>query len=891
MSEEKDTKKPKATLIKHQKSSTSNESGSQEKKRVVVVKKKKKTPKPVAVTAEKKESSKAESPRPSEEKKKDSEKPVKSSETAASGEKKPAASGRKPAASGSAGSGPRAKYDGNAPRQAGRPVSRYRADNAPRQAGNYRPGTNRQEGTSAGGGGARTGGYQGRSNDRQGQTGGYRGNSGDGNRTGGYQGRSGGYQGRGPGSRPATGSGGGYQGRTGGPRPGGGRPGAGRPGGGRPGAGGGRPGGGRPGAGGGRTETTTPVQGKSAPKKFKSKSKKSFVKKKEFVERDYSSFNKKKTINNTNPVPKEIDIMEVITVSELARKMNLKASDLISKLMGMGMMVTINQQIDADTATLLAEEYECKVNLVSLYDETIIETEEDKEEDLKPRAPIVTVMGHVDHGKTKLLDAIRSANVVDGEFGGITQHIGAYTVDTEKGKITFLDTPGHSAFTMMRARGAQITDVVILVVAANDGVMPQTKEAVAHAKEAGVPIVVAVNKTDLPEANPDRVKQQLSELDILSEDWGGSVQFISISALKKTGIQELLDAVHLEAEMLDLKANWDCRAEGKVVESKVDQGRGTVSTILVERGVLRVGDAFVAGVFNGKIRAMFDDKGNKLTEAPPSTPVEILGISGVPNSGDPFQVTASEKEAKQYSAKRLELRKVEDARNVKKITLDNLYDSIQEGTIQELKVIIKGDVHGSVEALQSALEKLSTKEIRLVCIRAGAGAIIEDDVYLASASNAIIVGFHVRPTAKALAIADVEKVDIRKYNIIYDAVEDIRSAMEGMLAPDLKEEVTGTVEIRETFKVPKIGVIAGCMVTSGVITRKGQVHVYRDGVEVHTGVISSLKRFKDDAKEVREGFECGLSIDNFQDIQVGDLLEVFVIKEVARKLEDNKDSE
>ncbi|MDA3851870.1 MAG: translation initiation factor IF-2 [Spirochaetaceae bacterium] len=596
-------------------------------------------------------------------------------------------------------------------------------------------------------------------------------------------------------------------------------------------------------------------------------------------------------MNVTNPVPKSIDIMEVITVSELARKMNLKASDLISKLMGMGMMVTINQQIDAETAQIIADDYECKINIVSLYDETIIESEEDIDKDLKSRPPIVTVMGHVDHGKTKLLDAIRSTNVVAGEFGGITQHKGAYTVETPKGPVTFLDTPGHSAFTMMRSRGAQITDIVILVVAANDGVMPQTKEAVSHAKEAGVPIVVAVNKTDLPEANPDRVKQQLSELNIIAEDWAGSVQFINISALKKTGIKELLDAVQLESEMLDLKANWDCRAEGKVIESKVDQGRGTVSTILVQRGVLRVGDSFVAGVFNGKIRAMFDDKGEKLMEAPPSTPVEIIGISGVPNSGDPFQVTSSDREAKQFSAKRLELRKVEGAKNVKKITLDNLYDSIQDGEIQELKVIIKGDVHGSVEALQSALEKLSTKEIRLACIRAGAGAIIEDDVYLASASNAIIVGFHVRPTAKAQSIAEAEKVDIRKYNIIYDAVEDIRSAMEGMLAPELKEEVSGMVEIRETFKVPKIGVIAGCMVTSGTITRKSQVHVYREGVEVYTGGISSLKRFKDDAKEVREGFECGLSIDGFQDIKVGDQVEVFNIREIARNLGESTSGE
>ncbi len=580
--------------------------------------------------------------------------------------------------------------------------------------------------------------------------------------------------------------------------------------------------------------------------------------------------------------------MEVITVSELARKMNLKSSDLISKLMGMGMMVSINQQIDAETATILADEYECKVNIVNLYDETIIESADDKEEDLEARPPIVTVMGHVDHGKTKLLDAIRNADVVAGEHGGITQHIGAYMVHTPRGNITFLDTPGHSAFTMMRARGAQITDLVVLVVAANDGVMPQTVEAIQHAKAAGSPIIVAVNKMDLPEANPDRVKQQLSEYELMPEDWGGTTQFVEISALKNEGIDELLDILILESEMLELKANRNRNAEGKVIESKVDQGRGIVSTVLVEKGTLKIGDAFVAGIFHGKVRAMFDDKGNPVKEAGPSMPVEILGFSGVPDAGDPFQVTANEREARMYGSKRQELKKMESARNVKKITLDNLYDSIQEGEVQELKVIIKGDVHGSVEALQSTLEKLSTQEIRLTCIRAAAGAIIEDDVNLAAASDAIIVGFHVRPTPKAQAIAEQEKVEIRKYNVIYDAVEDVKAAMEGMLQPDYEEVAVGRVEVRETFKVPKIGTIAGCMVTSGYITRKSQVHVLRDNVEVYTGALASLKRFKDDAKEVKEGYECGVGVDGFNDIQIGDVFEVFELKEIAKKLGEPK---
>ncbi|MFP4179119.1 MAG: translation initiation factor IF-2 [Spirochaetaceae bacterium] len=642
-------------------------------------------------------------------------------------------------------------------------------------------------------------------------------------------------------------------------------------------------------AGTGASKSPTPQETelqakKNAGKKFyKSKKKEAYTKKKEEApEKDFQL--KKKPQKMVNPVPKEIDITEVITVSELAKKMNLKASELIGKLMNMGMMVTINQQLDSETAELIASEYGCKVNVVSLYDETIIETEKDNEKDLRPRPPIVTVMGHVDHGKTKLLDSIRTTDVVTGEHGGITQHIGAYKVRVPDGEIVFLDTPGHEAFTLMRARGAQITDLVILVVAANDGVMPQTVEAINHAKEAGVPIIVAVNKIDLPEANPDRVKQQLADYNLLPEDWGGSTLFAEISALNHTGIEELLESILLQAEMLELKANYSCRAEGKVIESKVDHGRGIVSTVIVERGILRVGDAFVAGVYSGKVRAMFNDIGEKVNEAPPATPVEVLGFTGIPDAGSPFQVTENERQARQVGSKRQELEKQGEAQNVNRVTLDNLYDSIQQGEVQELKVIIKGDVHGSVEALQTALEKLSTSEIKLNVIHANAGAIIESDVHMASASNAIIVGFHVRPTPNALTLAEEEKVEIRKYNVIYEAVDDIRDAMEGMLHPDIKEEVIGTAEVRETFKVPKIGTIAGCYVTDGKVKRNSTAHVIRDGIQIHTGKLVSLKRFKDDAREVEAGYECGIGIENFNDVKVGDQFEVFETKEVAKKL-------
>ena len=628
-------------------------------------------------------------------------------------------------------------------------------------------------------------------------------------------------------------------------------------------------------------------EGKTAKRTFRAKKPTYNRKEKELEMEEKLLQTKKKITTVTNPVPKSIDIMEVISVSELARKMNLKASDLIQKLMKIGMMVTINQQIDADTATILAGEFGADVKIISLYDETVIDAGTDEGADMVPRPPVVTVMGHVDHGKTKLLDAIRSADVVSGEFGGITQHIGAYMVDTPHGSITFLDTPGHEAFTRMRARGAQVTDIVVLVVAADDGVMPQTIEAINHAKEADVPIIVAVNKIDKPEANPDRVKSQLSDLGLMPEEWGGQTMFVELSALQKTGIDKLIEAILLEAELLDLKANFQRAAEGKILESRIDHGRGIVATVIVEKGTITVGDSFVAGIWPGKVRAIFNDKGHKLTHATPAMPVEVLGFEGIPNAGDPLQVVEDEKVAREYSSKRQELKRFEDARNFKKVTVDNLHDMISDGTIQELKVIIKADVQGSAEALKSSLEKLTNPEIRLHVIQALPGPINEGDVDLAIASKAIIIGFNVRPLPKAKVLADQEKVDIRKYNIIYKAVEEIQQAMEGMLKPDTKEEVIATVEVRDTFKVPKVGTIAGCMVQTGVVKRSASVNVIRNQIVIHSGKIASLRRFKDDAREVAAGYECGIGIDGFDDIQVGDQLEVIEVIEIARKLSSN----
>ncbi len=604
---------------------------------------------------------------------------------------------------------------------------------------------------------------------------------------------------------------------------------------------------------------------------------------------DFQLQQKKKEDSKLSSVPKSIDIMENITVADLAKKMNLKASDIITKLFKMGMMVTINQQIDHETAEIIAEEYGCEVHLVNLYDETIIETEEDREEDLVPRAPIVTIMGHVDHGKTKLLDAIRSSNVAGGEFGGITQHIGAYKVDVKgKGKVVFLDTPGHAAFSMMRARGAQVTDIVVLVVAANDGVMPQTKEAIDHAKAANVPIIVAINKVDLPEANPDRVMQQLSDLGLMPEEWGGTTLYCKISALKRMGIDDLLDTILLQAEMLELKANPNCRAVGKVLESRIDQGRGTVATVLIEKGTLKQGDYYVAGIYPGRVRAMFDDKGKKIKSAGPSDPVEIIGLSNIPSAGDPFQVTEDEKQARSVGAKRQELERLNEGNTNNKFTLENMASRIKEGEAIAFNIVIKGDVQGSVEALQATLEKLSTPEIRLNVLRASAGAIIESDVTLAAASHAVIIGFNVRPTPRAQTLAEQEKVEIKKYNIIYDVVDDIKLAMEGMLSPEIKEVDIGKVEVRDTFRVPKVGLIAGCYVLDGKVKRNSLVRVIRDNIQINKNMIklSSLKRFKDDAKEVAMGYECGIGLENFQDLQVGDILEIVETEEVARKLED-----
>ena len=583
-------------------------------------------------------------------------------------------------------------------------------------------------------------------------------------------------------------------------------------------------------------------------------------------------------------IPKSIEIMDTIRVSDLAKKLNVKASEIIAKLISMGVMATINQVIDSETAIIIASEYSCETKIVSLYEETVIEEIKDKDEDLISRPPIVTVMGHVDHGKTKLLDAIRESDVVAGEAGGITQHIGAYQISVGEQSVVFLDTPGHEAFTAMRSRGAKVTDIVVLVVAADDGVMPQTVEAINHAKEAEVPIVVAINKMDSEKANPDRVKQQLSDMELVPEEWGGKTIMVEVSALKRTNLDKLLESLLLESEILELKANPNRVAIGTIIESKIDIGRGPVATVLVQNGTLSVGDPFVSGVFSGRVRALFNDRGFNVDKAFPSTPVEVLGLDGVPEAGDPFNALVDEKGAKQIAQKRQELQKVNKARDVKKITLDDLSRQIKEGEIKDLKIVLKGDVQGSIEAIKDAFEKLSNEEVNVKVIHSSTGAINENDVMLASASNAIIFGFHVHPNSKAALLAQREHVEIRKHSIIYDAINSVKSAMEGMLAPELREEITGQAEVRELFKVPKIGIIAGCYVTGGRILKSNRVRVIRDGIEVYEGDILALKRFKDDVTEVKDQFECGISIQNYQDLKVGDVIEGFLIKEIAKTL-------
>ena len=578
---------------------------------------------------------------------------------------------------------------------------------------------------------------------------------------------------------------------------------------------------------------------------------------------------------------KVLKVTEFVTVSEVATMMSVAVTDIISACMSLGMMVTMNQRLDAETLVIVAEEFNYKVEFVGAEVEESIEEVEDKQEDLQKRAPIITVMGHVDHGKTSLLDYIRKANIVDGESGGITQHIGAYSVNVGDEKIAFLDTPGHEAFTAMRARGAQITDLVIIVVAADDDVMPQTKEAISHAQAAGVPIVFAINKIDKPNANPDNVKTQLSAMNLLIEEWGGNIQSQDISAKTGQGIDELLEKVLLEAEVLELKANPDKNAVGAVVEAQLDKGRGYVTTILVQAGTLKIGDYILAGKNSGKVKAMFDDKGTKLKVAGPSTPVSILGLDGAPQAGDKFIVFDDEREAKQIATKRSQLQREQSVRTQKTLTLDEIGRRIALGDFKELNIILKGDVDGSVEALTNSFQKLSTEEIQVNILHKGVGAITESDVLLATASDAIIVGFNVRPQGNARAVAEREEVDIRTYSIIYDAINDLKDAMEGMLSPEMKEEVTGNVEIREVYKISKVGNIAGCMVMNGKVFRDSKIRIIRDGIVVHDGLLASLKRFKDDVKEVAKGYDCGLQIKNYNDIQEGDNIEAY--KEVAVK--------
>jgi translation initiation factor IF-2 len=582
---------------------------------------------------------------------------------------------------------------------------------------------------------------------------------------------------------------------------------------------------------------------------------------------------------------KILKVTEFVTASEVATMMDVPVTQIISACMSLGMMVTMNQRLDAETLTIVAEEFGYQVEFVTADIEDSLEEVKDKEEDLKPRAPIVTVMGHVDHGKTSLLDYIRKENVIAGESGGITQHIGAYGVELDNGqKIAFLDTPGHEAFTAMRARGAQVTDLAIIVVAADDDIMPQTKEAIAHAQAASVPIIFAINKIDKPDANPEKIKEGLAQMNLLVEDWGGKIQSHDISAKTGTGVKELLEKVLLEAELLELKANPDKPANGTVVEAFLDKGRGYISTILVQAGTLRVGDYVLAGKNSGKVKAMQDERGNNVVEAGPSTPVSILGLDGAPQAGDKFNVFQDEREAKQIAAKRSQLQREQSVRTQRHITLDEIGRRIALGDFQELNIILKGDVDGSVEALTDSFQKLSTEEIQVNILHKGVGAITESDVLLATASDAIIIGFNVRPVGNARMIADKEEIDIRTYSIIYDAINDLKDAMEGMLSPEFKEEITGTAEIREIFKVTKIGSIAGCMVTNGKILRNSSIRLIRDGVVVFTGELSSLKRFKDDAKEVTKGYDCGMQIKNYNDIQEGDIIEAFHEVEVKKKL-------
>lgn len=582
----------------------------------------------------------------------------------------------------------------------------------------------------------------------------------------------------------------------------------------------------------------------------------------------------------------KLRVTEFVSVSDLANLMKVNVADVIKKCMELGIMVSINQRLDKDTITLVADEFGFQISFYEeVTEEEVLVDVEDDPVMLIRRPPVVTIMGHVDHGKTSLLDYIRRANVVAGESGGITQHIGAYEVTTSSGnRITFLDTPGHEAFTAMRARGAKVTDIVVLVVAADDSVMPQTLEAISHAQAAGVPIIIAMNKIDKPDANPDRIRQQLSEKNVLVEEWGGKYQSVELSAKTGKNVDVLLEKIALEAEVLDLKANPNRAARGTIIEAQLDKGKGVTATVLVQKGTLRIGDPFLAGIYSGRVRAMFDERGNRVEAAGPSTPVQLTGLDGFPQAGDTFIVMDSERVAREVSLRRQQLKREQDFRQIHLTTLDDISQQIKEGQVKELNVIVKGDVDGSVEALSDSLMKIDHKEVKVKVVHKGVGSISESDIILAAASRAIIIAFRVRPNLNARRLAEKESVDIRSYSIIYDAINDVRNALEGLLAPETKEEITATIEVREVFKVPKVGNIAGCHVQDGKIVRNNRVRLVRDGIQIFEGGISSLKRFKEDVREVEAGFECGVGLDGFNDIKVGDTIEAFKIVETKRKL-------
>jgi translation initiation factor IF-2 len=801
------------------------------------------------------------------------------------------------------------RTDGQSQQRESRPFPNRDGNRDNRQGGYQGNRDNRQGGYQGSRDGNRQGGYQGsRDGNRQG---GYQGRN-DGNRQGGYQGRNdgnrqGGYQGRNDGNR----QGGGYQGRNDGNRQGGyqGRNDGNRQGGyqgrndgnrqgGFQGRNDNRQGGNRGGMGMSKPSFDTPL----AQKQQNTKQSKNAYKKEHDAKKDRDMEMKGKPGKGQKgvkapvmPQPKKeeakveeiktIVIPEVITIKELAEKMKLRPADIVKKLFLQGTIVTINQEIDFEKAEEIAMEYDVlceKEKKVNVIEELLKEDEED-EKDMVPRPPVICVMGHVDHGKTSLLDAIRQTNVTSREAGGITQHIGAYVVDYNGQKITFLDTPGHEAFTAMRMRGAQATDIAILVVAADDGVMPQTVEAINHAKAAGVEIIVAINKIDKPSANVERVKQELSEYELIPEDWGGNTVFVPVSAHTKEGIPELLEMILLTAEVKELKANPNRRARGLVIEAQLDKGRGPVATVLVQKGTLRVGDAVAAGCCYGKVRAMMDDKGNRVKEAGPSTPVEILGLNDVPNAGEIFIAHQNEKEARSFAETFIAESKnklIEDTKA--KLSLDDLFSQIKAGNVKELPIIVKADVQGSVEAVKQSLVKLSNEEVVVKVIHGGVGAINESDVSLASASNAIIIGFNVRPDAQAKSIADREKVDMRLYRVIYQAIEDVEAAMKGMLDPVYEEQVTGHAVVRQTFKASGVGTIAGSYVLDGKITRGSKARITRDGEQIFEGPLASLKRFKDDVKEVAAGYECGLVFEGFNDLQEDDMIEVYIMVEVPR---------